>query len=120
MDITFYDQDGTPVAYTGDRQHIYLYSGRPVAYLSDGSVYAYTGKHLGWFNKGWVRDHEGFCVFFTADARGGPMKPMKKMKPMKGIKGMKPMKGMKQMKPMRAMEHSSWSPLSGEQFFLKH
>jgi len=64
MDITFYDASGSAIAYTGDNEHIYLYSGEPVACLSDGSVYAYSGKHLGRFANGWIRDHEGLlCIF---------------------------------------------------------
>ena len=117
MDATFYDSNGSPIAYTEDNEDIFLYSGMPVAYLSDNSVYAYSGRHLGWFDNGWIRDNGGFCTFFTEEASGGPMKPMKQMKPMKGMKGMKPMKGMKQMKPMKPMDQLSWSSLSGVQFF---
>jgi len=119
MDITFCDSTGSPIAYSEDNEHIYLYSGQPVAYLSDGSIFAYSGEHLGRFEKDWVRDNQGYCVFYTSDAKGGPMKPMKKMKPMKGMKKMKPMKGMKKTKPMKPMDKSSWSTLSGAQFFFQ-
>jgi len=117
MQITFYNSQGHPTAYTEDEVHIYLFSGQPVAYIDDSSVYAYNGRHLGRFEDGWIRDNQGNCVFFTEDASGGPMKPMKSMRPMKGMKSMKPMKSMKQMKPMRPMNTSSWSELSREQFF---
>jgi hypothetical protein len=117
MEITFYDFQGHPTAYTEDEIHIYLFSGQPIAYIDDTSVYAYNGKHLGRFEDGWIRNNQGNYVFFTEDASGGPMKPMKSMKPMKGMRGMKPMMGMKQMKPMRPMKTYSWSELSVKEFF---
>lgn len=115
--ITFYNNLGKPIAYTQDGTHIYLFNGKPVAYLSQESVYSYSGKHLGRYEDGWIRDNKGQCVFFTGEATGGPMQPMKQMVPMKSIKQMKPMKSMKQMRPARPMKSSSWSELSSEVFF---
>ena len=63
MDITFYDSHGKPTAYTEDNEHIYLFSGKPVAYIDGSSVYSYSGRHLGWFDEGWIRDNSGYCVF---------------------------------------------------------
>ena len=117
MELTFYDSKGRPIAYTEDGTYIYLFSGEPVAYLDNESVYSVSGKHIGRFRNGWIRDNNGQCVFFSEDATGGPMKPMKMMKPMKSMKQMKPMKSMKEMRPMRPMDSLSWSELSGEQFF---
>lgn len=117
MELTFYESNGKPVAYTEDGVHIYLFSGEPVAYLDEGSVYSFSGKHLGRFEKGWIRDNNGDCVFFTEVATGGPMKPMKIMKPIKSMKQMKQMKSMKEIRPMRPMDSLSWSELSGKQFF---
>ncbi|RAS23615.1 MULTISPECIES: 4-fold beta flower protein [unclassified Pseudomonas] len=31
MSLDFYDRNGTPVAYTDDGEHIFTFSGRPVA-----------------------------------------------------------------------------------------
>ena len=108
MGITFYNKHGTPVAYVDDGKHIFLFKGSAVGYIDNDSIFSYSGKHLGRYGNGWIRDNSGRCVFFTEDATGGPMKPMKSMKPMKG---------MKSMKPMRPMSSSGWSELSGEQFF---
>lgn len=46
MAIDFYSKSGEPVAYTEDGQHIYLFSGRPVAFLSGNAVYSFSGKHI--------------------------------------------------------------------------
>ena len=109
MAIDFYSKSGESVAYTEDEQHIYLFSGRPVAFLSGDAVYSFSGKHIGWFEDGWIRDREGKAVFFMSDAYGGPIKPVKRVKPVKGVKRVK------SVKPIKAL---SWSDLSGEQFFV--
>jgi hypothetical protein len=118
MDLTLYDSKGRPTAYSEDGVHIYTFSGLPVAYVSDGSVYSMEGKHLGWFAKGWLRDNKGRCVFFTDIAEGsGPMTPMTAMKPMKSLKQIGPVKKDREPKPARPVESMSWSELSGAQFF---
>jgi len=117
MELTFYDSTGAPIAYTADGKHIYLFSGEPVAFIDSGSVYSFSGKHLGRFEKGWIRNNIGQCVFFTENATGGPLRPMKKMRPMKSMKQMLPMKAMKEMKPLKPMDASSWANISGKFFF---
>jgi hypothetical protein len=117
-DITFYNQKGKPTAYTSDEEHIYLYSGRPVAYLSNDSIYSYSGKHLGRFGKGWIRDNRGKCVFFTPEASGsGPVKPIRGVLPVKGVKGVRPVKSVKQTRPSKPVDSLSWSALSSDAFF---
>ena len=64
-EITLFDANGAPVAYIAPDEEwaIYLWNGKPVAYLEhDGdafSIYGFNGKHLGWFDEGVVRDHQG-------------------------------------------------------------
>ena len=79
-EITLYDSAGEAAAYidTAERNTIYLWSGEPAAYLrKDGSVpdiYGFNGRHLGWLEKGIVRDHEGLMAGFT-------YRPQKMQKP---------------------------------------
>lgn len=120
--MTFYDLHGKPIAYLDDDgETIYLFTGEPVAYLpGDETIYGFNGHHFGWLKNGWVRDLEGYCVFFTEEASGsGPIKPMKHMLPMKHMKKMKQMKHTKQMKKMKHTDKLSWSKLSGAQFFVQ-
>lgn len=116
-EIDFYDHRGSPVAYTQDGKHIYTFSGCPVAYFSGSSVYSFSGTHLGTFEDGWIRDNSGRCVFYTADATGGPVKPVKHVKPVKSVKGVKPVKSVKSIRPVKAVKSLSWSEFSGEHFF---
>lgn len=118
--MIFYSSTGKAVAYCDDGEHIFLYSGEPVAYFYSNAVYGYNGKVYGWFEKGWVRDLNGSYVFFTEDANGsGPIKPIKNICPIKGIKGIKPIKSIRQIKPIKPINQIRWSDLSGEQFFYQ-
>jgi hypothetical protein len=117
MEIVFYSRNGRPIAYTQDGIHIYLFSGKPVAYLHEDSVYSFSGKHLGRFNEGWVRANNGYCVFFTENARGVPVRPVRIVKPVKGVKRIKPVKGVREIRPIRPVRKQSWSELSSESFF---
>lgn len=116
--MTFYDSKGKPVAYLHDDGiHIYLFNGKPVAYFHGDAVYGFNGHQFGWFENGWIRDKKGYCVFFTEDACGGPLKPLKALRPLKSMKTIKPIKSLKQMRVMKPMKVSSWSILSNERFF---
>jgi len=117
MSQDFYDRSGTPIAYTDDGVHLFTFGGRPVGYFHADSLYSYAGQHLGRITNGLIRDNRGQVVFFSSNATGGPMKPMRQLKPLKGLKQLKPLKGLRQLKPLRPMPHSSWSHLSGQQLF---
>ena len=57
---TLYGSKGEAVAYIDDdAKSIYLFNGRPVAWLSEDRVYDYGGKYLGWYEEGWVYDRTG-------------------------------------------------------------
>ncbi len=119
MPMTFYDRSGKPVAYTEDDVHIFLYSGYAVGYLYNGSVYSYSGRHLGTLRTGWIRDHAGDCVFFTDEAMSsGPLLPAKLVKPSKLLKKPKPAKGRREAPPPRAEDSAEWSQHASETFFI--
>ena len=118
--MTFYDLTGRAVAYTEDNENIYLYSGVPVAYLYANLVYSYTGIQLGRFENGWIRDRSGYCAFFTENALGnGMVKPIKHVKPVKRAKRIKPIKSIRHTPVAKTVDHSSWSDMSGEIFFMQ-
>jgi len=117
--MTFYDSKGKAVAYLDtDNTHIFLYNGKAAGYLNDDAVYSYGGKHLGWYEDGWIRDKNGKCVFFTENTTGsGPVRPVKNVRPVKSVKSIKPVKSVKQVKSIKSAKSLSWSSLSGESFF---
>jgi hypothetical protein len=104
QEITLFNSDGEATAYidTDDEDlTIYMWDGTPVAYLDvDGGVfniYGFNGNHLGWFEDGIVRDHNGYAVGFRKGAtnintRYEPYKSYKKYKPYKAYKQYAPYK----------------------------
>jgi hypothetical protein len=117
MSLTFYDSNGQPIAYSDDGEHIFSFAGAAVGYLHGGSVWNYSGKHLGRFDKGWLRDNNGDAALFTDDAFGGPLKPLKQLKPLKDLKQLLPMTGLRELTPLKPLNSLEWSKLSGEHFF---
>jgi hypothetical protein len=117
MELTFYDLRGSPIAYTDNGEDIYLFSGKPVAYLSDESLYSYSGKYIGSFDEGWVLDKNGKRVFFTDIAAGGPATPARCATPARSARSATPAKFARAARPATPAKSSSWSMLSGRQFF---
>jgi len=108
--ITFYNKIGKPIAYLSDKddETIYLFNGNPVGYIYDDCVYSFKGKHIGWYENGWIYDNQGYCVCFTQNATGGPVKPVKQTSPVKSVTRVKPIKGVKSIKPVRPIKRLSW------------
>ena len=92
-EISLFDESGKATAYiaVSDEMTIYLWGGKPVAYLQneDGrlSVYGFNGEHLGWFVKGviWARDGNGACAVKDVmhSTQYEPYKSYKQYKPYK-------------------------------------
>lgn len=106
-EITLYSASGKPVAYIADDDDstIYLWSGKPVAYLQTEEVYGFNGKHLGWFVKGLIYNHDGEIVGATRLR----LKVVPKISPIKSIKEIKPIKSIKEIKPLKPIFSLSWS-----------
>lgn len=73
MSYIFYNKTGSPSAYTEDNCHIFHINGETLAYIYEGSVYSYNGKHLGFYKDGWIRDNDGMSLFFNIDSKEGPI-----------------------------------------------
>jgi len=115
-EITLFNSQGKAIAYIAqaplnkifylliayiatEDMTIYMWGGKPVAYLTndDGkfNIYGFNGKHLGWFIKGILRDHEGDVAGFIKDAVNitteyEPYKNYKQYKPYKSYKESSP------------------------------
>lgn len=110
-EVTLFDGRGKAKAYIAlsDEMTIYLWSGKPVAYLDRDSsggfhVYGFNGKHLGWLVGGIVRDHEGNA----ACARKERLRSTE-FEPFKSFKEFKPFKSFKEFAPFRPSFSRSWS-----------
>ena len=105
-EITLFNSKGYAIAYidTDDEDlPIYMWNGKPVAYLSpneDNSfdIYGFNGKHLGWYEDGIVYNHGGRIIGFKDRAvsrftRIEPaFKPFKRCKPFPNIQQISPIK----------------------------
>jgi hypothetical protein len=93
MEISLFNKNGKPVAYIADDgETIYLWDGRPVAYLSEDRLYGWHGRQLGWFSNGTVFDIYGLRIGFIKSK--SPIAT--EMEPLKAQKYLKPAKGEKQ------------------------
>ena len=50
------------------REHILDLDGRPIAFIVGDSVYDWSGRHIGWWQDGHMRDNVGSVVVFRRDA----------------------------------------------------
>jgi hypothetical protein len=117
MSYIFYNKSGSLIAYTEDNCHIFKFTGEPLAYINEDSVYTYEGKHLGFYQGGWIRDNDGMCVYFTKDAKGGPPRKMKEIGPVKSPKSKIPEKKPRNNQLKKPEIKQVWSKLSLVKFF---
>lgn len=111
-ETTLFDSRGNAIAYIAmdsDEPTIYMWSGKPVAYLGSSSangfnIYGFNGKHLGWFVKGVARDHDGNGACGVRDVVDSP-----KFEPFKAFKEFKPFKAFKEFEPFRPAFTLKWS-----------
>ncbi len=115
-EISLFDTDGEAVAYidTSDDSTIYLWSGKPVAYLGGKSIYGFNGKHLGWFDQGVIRDRNGNGVGFIQ----GAINKLTRLEGLKSLKSLKPLKSLKELAPLKPLNSTQWAKLPLELFLL--
>lgn len=115
--LNFFNQIGEPIIYTDDNIHLFSFSGKPVAYIYGKLIYTFSGKHIGFFLDGWIRDLNGYCVFFSEIATGGVFKPLKKYLPFKSFKHFLPSKSFRQYPHPMTYKRNAWSRYSDLNFF---
>lgn len=122
QEISLYDSEGEARAYIDaedDDCTIYLWNGKPVCYLvSNGDnyhIYGFNGKHLGWFENGIVRDHNGYAVGFQK----GAISKYTKHESYKSYKQYKPYKSYKEYAPYKPYNKNFFSNESLTLFLKK-
>ena len=74
-------------------KHIYLFDGKPAAYLNEDAVYGFGAPSMDGLRRGWIRDLDGYCVMFTEEARTqGPAKPSRHETPAKWARAARPVR----------------------------
>jgi len=142
-ELSLFDSTGKTIAYIGEAMTVYLWSGKPLAYLTEDReaqgagaamsaangkplayltedreggfhIYGFNGKHLGWFVKGIVRDHRGSAVGGIEEVFSSPTKPQ----PLKGLRELTPLKSLTELAPLRPLFTRNWSDIPLKLFLL--
>lgn len=121
-EITLFNSKGAPIAYIDASDSdlpIYMWNGLPVAYLTNAdngsfNIYGFNGKHLGWFDKGIVWDHDGYAVGFQS----GAVNVYTEYEPYKAYKQYKPYKSYKEYAPYKPYLQQSFSNTSLSLFLM--
>lgn len=121
-EITLFNPDGEAIAYIDaddEELCIYMWNGNPVAYLEpDGGafdIYGYNGEHLGWFEEGIVRDHEGYVVGFIE----GAINVFTQFEPFKAFKKYKPHKTFQKFAPLKPIYRNQFSSMPLSLFLMR-
>jgi 4-fold beta flower protein len=107
-DVGLFDGNGKATAYIAAELTIYLWSGEPVAYLHPDSsggyhVYGFNGKHLGWFLRGVIWDHQGNASCALKERLRAT-----EFEPFKAFKQFKPFKAFREFAPFRPFLSNSF------------
>ena len=113
QEISLFNSDGDAVAYidvSDEDTTIYLWNGEPVAYLSSESdyynIYGFNGNHLGWYEDGIIRNHDGDAVGFKKGSVSGVYTNHEDYK---DYKDYKPYKSYQEYAPYKTYFSSSFS-----------
>jgi hypothetical protein len=111
-----FNKHGNPSLILHQNGHLISFSGKSVGFLDGDSVFDYNGRHRGWFEKGILRDHDGFCVGFLQGSRDiSPLLPITKISSIPAIPEIEPIRPIKEIKPIKPIKQLNWSifdPLS--------
>lgn len=117
MDETLYCRTGQAIAYF-DQDVVYVFSGQPVAYLEHDVLYNYPGRALGLYDRGWVCELAGACVFFTEAAGDNRLlRPALGRRPPKASHLAQPIRGTRDPRPPIVPRVACWSVTSPAEFF---
>lgn len=117
QEVGLFNKDGKAIAYidTADKDMpVYLYNGKPVAYLDKDNIYGFNGKHLGWYDKGLVRTPKGEIIGASKEASNR----YTEYEPFKSFKQFKPFKTFPEFPPFKVIGQLSWTDDSFEKFLL--
>jgi len=110
-EVSIFDETGNATHYIDySNGTVYSFDGTPVAFLRAKSnyynVYNYQGDHLGWFESGIIRDHNGDVVGFQ---KGAIVNILPKLEPIKGIKKIEPIRPIEKLEPIKPLYSMKFS-----------
>ncbi|MEG0795219.1 MAG: hypothetical protein RR397_01735 [Odoribacter sp.] len=119
--VTLYDESKEAIAYIdySDEATIYLFEGKPVAYLkAKDQVYSFDGTLLGWYSEGVLYDQTYHAVGAKHGIVRGDINTMATyVESIKGLKEVKPIKSIEENDFEHPFLIDSWSKTSLTEFF---
>lgn len=111
-----YGRNGQTVGWLNDGGVIYDRNNRYRAFVQNGAVYTYNGRHLGILDRGFFRDRQGHAVTFMDGADGGPLPPIPAIAPIPPIPPIPPISPIPPIAPITPVGSLGWSKLDWEGF----
>ncbi|RJR29204.1 hypothetical protein C4564_02590 [Candidatus Microgenomates bacterium] len=114
-----YNRFGKPIYRMLNDGRLVYFDGRNGGLWVKNNLYNYRGKHVGWYEGGLVRDHQGRIVGFGEKVTDTirPFLPFKQFKPFSSSPHMKPLKPLLQFEPFKPFKSYGWSSINLGNFF---
>lgn len=115
-----YNRYGEPTLRLLDNGRFVGFDGKSYGFLSKKHIYNYKGQHVGWFEKGIIRDQNGACIGFGENPTDSPKPflPFKQFKPFAGFVEFEPHRPYKQFPPFRPFKQFGWSDIDLPNLFF--
>lgn len=116
--IFLYDSAGRAIALLRNDGIVFSISGRALAFLDNEYLYSFSGRQIGTFEEGWIRDLSGACVLFAKGACGfAPIKPVCQVDPVPAVLCVPPVKPVPAVPFVKAIKSCGWSSIDLGTFF---
>lgn len=117
---TIYNRFGEPRLRLFENGRLVDFSGRNIGFTDKDNAYNYNGQHVGWYENGILRDHDGFCVGFGEIATDTihPLLPLKQLKYLPSLPELEPLRPLKSLAPLKPLKNFSWSELDPVSLFF--
>lgn len=110
-----FDPNGEVVAWL-NRDVIHGLNGVALVFINNHNVVSYSGLHLGFLDRGLLRDHAGDVVAFVRGAHGGPILPVPHVPPVPPVPHVPPVPPVAPVPPVRSVASLDWSQLDWHSF----
>jgi hypothetical protein len=117
-----YNRYGEPVLRLLDNGRFVDYDGNSIGFIDDdNNLYNYNGEHVGRFEGGIMRDHNGACVGFGEESTDTPKPflPFKQFKPFPAFVEFEPFRPFKEFAPFKPFKQFGWSDIEPRDLFIQ-
>jgi hypothetical protein len=115
-----YNRYGEPVLRLLANSRIVGFDGKSYGFFDGVHLYNYKGQHVGWYEDGVMRDHDGACVGFGEAPSDfpRPFLPFKQYKPFPAFVEFEPFRPFKTFAPFKPIKKFGWSEIEPMGLFI--